>query len=484
MSKLSTYFAQQQFCFSIEYIEKQNAKPELVHHIAGYPACLAVADRVHSDEDRAPLDIAKDIVQSDLLLHYSGKGRDIKELKIFLLQAQQRQHFDVLMLTGDKLKQHHFGLDDPTLRSRYLESVNSVQYAKNYDQRFHIGVAFNPFKYTHSERQAQYLKLHKKIQVGADFIVCQLGFDIEQLKRLMQYRQQQGWQTPVMACVMPLSYQRAKFLIEHKVAGIVIATDLFEQLKQEFQQDPQIAEQRMYQRAALHILICKALGFAGIHLSGCEKKTQITKLEQAIQQYKNLTLQQCWQKYLNLNQVNGQSGQIPENGAKETASAAQITKYYFLSRLHAVFFHSKLAMRFGYWLFSAKFWKKSQAQRTLLILEHASKHALVGCESCGQCRLDQTLYICPETCPKGLANGPCGGTTLDRCEFNDRECIHSQKFRIAEQVQQLNILKDQIIPTVSIESRGQSSWLNWFQSQQCSKELTRQKSSVSSDHLQ
>ena len=91
-----------------------------------------------------------------------------------------------------------------------------------------------------------------------------------------------------------------------------------------------------------------------------------------------------------------------------------------------------------------------------------SKHGVVGCESCGQCRLADTLYICPETCPKGLANGPCGGTTLARCEFGDRECIHSVKARLAEQTNQIAILKERLIDTVPIELRGTSSWVNCF----------------------
>ena len=41
-----------------------------------------------------------------------------------------------------------------------------------------------------------------------------------------------------------------------------------------------------------------------------------------------------------------------------------------------------------------------RAKQALLKTEHLSKHAVVGCESCGQCRLGETLYICPETCPK------------------------------------------------------------------------------------
>ena len=103
-----------------------------------------------------------------------------------------------------------------------------------------------------------------------------------------------------------------------------------------------------------------------------------------------------------------------------------------------------------------------RANQALLKTEHLSKHAVVGCESCGQCRLGETLYICPETCPKGLANGPCGGTSLDRCEFGDRECIHSVKARLAKAVGQTKILKEKLIPTVSIAVRGTSSWKNWY----------------------
>lgn len=73
------------------------------------------------------------------------------------------------------------------------------------------------------------------------------------------------------------------------------------------------------------------------------------------------------------------------------------------------------------------------------------------------------LICCPETCPKGLANGPCGGTTLDQCEFGDRECIHSvKKARLAETGNQIAILKERLIDTVPIELRGTSSWVNWF----------------------
>jgi len=77
--------------------------------------------------------------------------------------------------------------------------------------------------------------------------------------------------------------------------------------------------------------------------------------------------------------------------------------------------------------------------------------------------LEDTLYICPETCPKGLANGPCGGTSLDRCEFGDRECVHSAKYRLAVSVGRTEVLRERLIPCVQVENRHSSSWPVWFE---------------------
>ena len=77
------------------------------------------------------------------------------------------------------------------------------------------------------------------------------------------------------------------------------------------------------------------------------------------------------------------------------------------------------------------------------------------------CRLQETLYVCPETCPKG-PNGPCGGTRLNRCEFDDRECVHSVKYRIAKSADQLPVLEQALIPCIEAADRQRSSWSAWF----------------------
>lgn len=53
------------------------------------------------------------------------------------------------------------------------------------------------------------------------------------------------------------------------------------------------------------------------------------------------------------------------------------------------------------------------------------KGLVFGCRACGQCVLRANAMTCPMRCPKGLRNGPCGGTLGGRCEVDPgRPCIH------------------------------------------------------------
>ena len=459
MSQLSSCFQQNQFCILVEYLTSLTKIFPIKNTFAGYPLVMTLADRVHSDHDIAPLEASQHYPDSvDKVLHFSGKGRDIQDFNVFLQQAKSANIQNLLLLTGDKLKEHHYGRDGAP-RTRYLESVNAVMAAKQHGG-FQIGVAFNPFKYAEAERDAQYLKLHKKIKAGADFIITQLGYDIEALKQAKSFLTHHHYSQKILACVMPLSLERARFMVKHKVAGIVITPHMLKVLENE-----KLAgfTDRVYLRCALQILICKYLGFAGIHLSACHKPEEQMLLESYVEEYRHLELDALELLWNTLWQVKTGKEFMPELPYfSRQPTSSQIIKYQHLHLMHDALFESKIAKGIGRFIFRANFWDKSAAANALLKTEFVSKHGVLGCESCGQCRLGDTLYICPETCPKGLANGPCGGTTLDRCEFGDRECIHSVKARLAKAVEQTQVLKEKLIPTVPIEVRGTSSWKNWY----------------------
>ena len=63
------------------------------------------------------------------------------------------------------------------------------------------------------------------------------------------------------------------------------------------------------------------------------------------------------------------------------------------------------------------------------------------CQACGACELGKTAGICPLVqCPKGLLNGPCGGTTKDgKCEVDPtRDCAWVMIYRRLEKLGELD----------------------------------------------
>ena len=175
MSLLAQYFAQQQFCVLVEYLSSHQAQWPVKTQFAGFPAAMTLADRVHADDDEAPLQVAKQYPQEiEKVIHFSGKARDIQDFEQFLQDAKTQGQKNLLLLTGDKLKQHCYSHDlEP--RTRYLESVNAVMEAKR-QGGFHIGVAFNPFKYAEAEKE-QGLSDRVYVRCALQILMCRhLGF--------------------------------------------------------------------------------------------------------------------------------------------------------------------------------------------------------------------------------------------------------------------------------------------------------------------
>ena len=70
-------------------------------------------------------------------------------------------------------------------------------------------------------------------------------------------------------------------------------------------------------------------------------------------------------------------------------------------------------------------------------------------------------YVCPQTCPKQMRNGPCGGTFHGECEVIDQQCIWVQVMARAE----ASNTQDQLrvyIPPPDRTLTGTASWLNYY----------------------
>lgn len=476
MSLLKSALRDKTFVCVMEFVPKPSAQRFAAMQaimargqLCGWPMTLAIGDRVASPLDLSPLDaLASFDTPLPALPHFSGKDRERHHLLAQLQRMDAAGLDQLLLLTGDRLPGHQPG-ERPV---RYLESVAALQIARQACPHWLLGAALNPFKYREEEGGAQYLKAQKKLAAGADFLILQLGFDAGKHQEALHWMSRQATPRPLLACLMRLTHGRAAML-DH-VAGVTVTPSMRALLEAEAAESKAFAQARSVDRLALQIIGVKLMGYAGVHLSGIHALEQLLALEARLEHW-----QARVQSLAQWAPAWAQSWQMPglpavtfhppaadwrDGQSVVRASAGETLRYHLLHGAHAALFsrHNWLSKAFG-WAVRRPIWATGSGARLLHGLERSVKRPLLGCDTCGRCRLEDTLYICPETCPKGLANGPCGGTALNRCEFGDRECIHSVKYRTAKAVGQTAVLSERLIPCIEAQSRHRSSWPQWFE---------------------
>lgn len=97
--------------------------------------------------------------------------------------------------------------------------------------------------------------------------------------------------------------------------------------------------------------------------------------------------------------------------------------------------------------------------RLLPLVERAVKGPLFGCRMCGNCLLQETAFICPMECPKGLRNGPCGGST-ELCYVDPsgtRACVWYAIYERAIRMGREEMLME-VLPPVDWGQVGDETW--------------------------
>jgi len=106
----------------------------------------------------------------------------------------------------------------------------------------------------------------------------------------------------------------------------------------------------------------------------------------------------------------------------------------------------------------APFKHETVGKRLLASIEKAVKGPMFGCRMCGNCLLQETAFICPMECPKGARNGPCGGSTSERCYVDEtRPCIwykiYERSFAMGREEKLLEVL-----PPLDWDKVGTETW--------------------------
>src|SRR5450759_653476 len=109
------------------------------------------------------------------------------------------------------------------------------------------------------------------------------------------------------------------------------------------------------------------------------------------------------------------------------------------------------------------FKRESFGKRLLAKVEICVKGPLFGCRMCGNCLLQETAFICPMECPKGLRNGPCGGSTPESCYVDPtRPCIWHRIYERAERRGTSSRLLE-VLPPLDWSRVGRETWFEVLQ---------------------
>ena len=104
------------------------------------------------------------------------------------------------------------------------------------------------------------------------------------------------------------------------------------------------------------------------------------------------------------------------------------------------------------------FRRRSLPERLLAFVERQTKGLAFGCRMCGNCLLQETAFICPMECPKGLRNGPCGGSTPECCYVDpSRPCIWHRIYERAERMRRSQRLME-VLPPLDWSQVGRETW--------------------------
>ena len=366
----------------------------------------------------------------DFIPHVTCKDHNLDSI-ISMLMTYKRMGIDsVLAFTGDKpvgakgvFEVESVGLIDK------ISSINGQSFVKaKHGQlegihQFHIGAAVSPFKYTEASQMQQYYKMEKKIAVGAEFLVTQVGWDWRKSKELFNYLKYNNIDIPVIGNVFLLSKlnQAPRLMHEGKLPGCFVSADLLAKVNSE-SLDEQI------ERAAQQVAMYKDMGAAGVDIGSVhdmEIMLQILVRADEIgadwQQYKDNLYFPADDPFYLYDEYDDPKNQFVNRRRKLSQVNFDMFHRAILDSDYRGFHAFKKVMScFG----TRK--QKGFVYRSFNMFEKSVKYGLFDCEACGDCYLNENFSLCTMGgCEKGLDNVPCGDANAEGyCGNNlERVCI-------------------------------------------------------------
>ncbi len=411
---------------------------------------ISVTDNAGGNPQLAPLALGRPILYAgkEVVIHLTCKDQNRNGLESEAWMLNSEGFHNILAMTGDYPVTGTGGLAKPVFD---IDSVGLITLLNKMNQglgagaanggqplgktQFCIGAVTTNFKLQEGEVVPQYLKLQKKIENGAQFIISQIGFDSRKISELRGYMDTHSAKdTPLIGNVYVLSSRVAQIFHDGRIPGVVVSDALFDQCRLQGQ-SPDRGKAFFIEFAAKQIAICRGLGYRGAYLGGVHDIKSIEKILAVERSFGPDDWRQFAREILFSRpgeffyyEANAETGLA--DPARETprppASSRHVTMVYEISKFaHSTMFEvGKPVANLGASL-CAHAHDPMQGPAPMRALEIVGKSVLYECKDCGDCSLPDIAFLCPESqCAKNQRNGPCGGTRGGRCEVDGYgDCI-------------------------------------------------------------
>ncbi|MBW6519989.1 MAG: methylenetetrahydrofolate reductase C-terminal domain-containing protein [Desulfoarculaceae bacterium] len=465
---------------------------------------LSITDNPGGHPALAPTALGLDIqsIGIEPLIHFSLKDKNRNMAESQLFECHRHGLLNLLILGGDFPRYGFHGqampvfdLDSPQLlalidRLRQTlplekEAPGGVMPLPPMD--FLAGCVVSPFKTTEAEQIFQYAKLLTKISSGAHFVISQLGFDMNKYQELLSFCRQNAITVPLIASVFIPSIKVAEIMCRGQVPGVIFPESLVQAMKEEGQSQDSGEEARLL-RGAKMVSVLKQMGYSGVHLGG--NNLDFSKIAFLLDQAEHFT------RTADLRELR-QEVDFPapstwyffsHPGQQTPAPQAPSVLFRINQQIHdSVFTPEGFIFPLARGV-SLRADQNSKVSSLYTFCEQLIKTLLFRCRMCGDCTLDESSYLCPQSgCPKKMINGPCGGSLHGFCEVYPKEKLcfwvkvyHSNppgQTRVDDGRREANaegasngqrvtggrsLPHCPLLPPKDWSLQGSSSWLNYF----------------------
>ena len=453
---------------------------------------LSITDNPGGHAMFAPDALGTDLISrgQEVVIHLACKDWNRNALESRGWQLSSQGFHNVLALSGDYPVMGHKGLAAPVfdidsvgLLSLFSHMNEGLRDDGKPDARldrtdFFLGCVVTNHKRLEREVVPQYLKLRKKAQAGARFVINQIGWDARKDDELLRWIRRDGLSLFALANVFLLSRPAARAFRLGKIPGVVVTDELLE-LAERHGASADKGRAFFVELAAKHVSVARGLGFDGVYLGGHMPAATFGDILDRARSFG----EDDWREFAREIQFPFEDEfyffeSDPETGlSSDEVSGAYLEskrrrrtdlrvpfKYRVSRRLHdAVFAVDAPLFPTGRAVYRAVEKAPQGVAKAAHALEQAAKVSLFDCKDCGDCSLPEIAYVCPESqCAKNQRNGPCGGTRDGLCEVYDTECIWSQAYERLKAYGEEESMLDGPVVVKDNALAGTSAWANTF----------------------